>query len=172
MKPTFVLVPGVLHTPAHFESLVESLHAKGYPVEGVSHPTIGPLALTASPGADTANLRRSLEELIDNQQKDVILCCHSYGGIPGSQSVVGFERSARAKAGQKGGILKVIYLSAAVPREGENLLETLAEVGIQRGGWVEINVRSSCILMNCADRDLACYRHLQCQLQGCCNSVS
>jgi len=138
-KPTFVLVPGVLHTPAHFQTLVEFLHAKGYPTETVSHPTIGPLAATAAPNSDAANLRRVLERLINDQQKDVILLCHSYGGIPGSQSVVGLERSARAKAGQKGGILKVIFLTAIVPREGENVVEAMAGAGIPPGEWMEMN---------------------------------
>ncbi|KAF7361660.1 AB hydrolase-1 domain-containing protein [Mycena venus] len=138
-KPTFVFVPGVLHTPAHFQILVDSLHTKGYPAERISNPTVGALASTAPPGADAVNVRRVLEELVNDQQKDVVLVCHSYGGIPGSQSVVGLEGSARAKAGQKGGIIKVIFLTAIVPREGENLVETLSGAEIPAGEWMEMN---------------------------------
>ncbi|KAJ6594247.1 hypothetical protein B0H19DRAFT_1225443 [Mycena capillaripes] len=125
-KATFVLVPG-------------SLHTKGYPAEVISHPSIGLLASTAPPDADAANLRQVLEKLIKDQEKDIILFCHSYGGIPGSQSINGLERSARAKAGKKGGILKVIYLTAILPREGESLLQTLTEARIPRADWAEID---------------------------------
>ncbi|KAF8210501.1 hypothetical protein K438DRAFT_1809805 [Mycena galopus ATCC 62051] len=98
-KPIFVLVPGVAHVAAHFQILAEALHAKGHPTEVVSNPTVGPLAATASPNADAANLRRVLEELINNQQKDVVLFCHSYGGMVGSQSLNSLERNVRAKGG-------------------------------------------------------------------------
>ncbi|KAJ6594202.1 Alpha/beta hydrolase fold-1 [Mycena capillaripes] len=138
-KVTFVFVPGVLHTAAHAQTLIESLHAKGHPVEIIAHPTIGPLASTAPPNADAANLRSVLERLINDEQKDIILFCHSYGGVPGSQSVNGLERKARAKAGQKGGILKVIYLTAVLQREGESLIQTMAGAEIAPGNWTEMD---------------------------------
>lgn len=139
-KPTFVLVPGTFHTAAHAELLVEALHAKGYPTEVISHPTIGPLATTAPPDADITHLRQVLEGLINDQQKEVILFCHSYGGVPGCQSVHGLERSARAAAGLQGGIVKIIFLSAILPREGESTLETLAAAEIPQSEWMEIDV--------------------------------
>lgn len=142
-KPTFVLVPGLAHGPVHFQSLVESLHAKGYPTESISHPTVGPLAVTAPPNADAENLRRVLEELINDQQKDVILFCHSYGGFVGSQ-VKGFEQSARVKAGQKGGIVKVICLSANLPREGESMMQILTELAIVPRQWMQLDVSCPC----------------------------
>ncbi|KAJ7902179.1 Alpha/beta hydrolase fold-1 [Mycena olivaceomarginata] len=140
MKPTFVLVPGVFHTAVHAQILVESLYAKGYPTEAISHPTIGRLASTALPDADVAHLRQVLEDLINNQQKEVVLFCHSYGGVPGCQSVHGLERSARAKAGQKGGIVKIIFLSAVLPREGENILQTIAAAEVPPADWVEVDM--------------------------------
>lgn len=139
-KATFVLVPGVYHTVAHAQALVDSLHAKGHPAEAISHPSIGELASSVPPDADAANLRQVLEKLINNEEKDIILFCHSYGGVPGSQSIHGLERSARAKADQKGGISKVIYLSAILPREGESLLQTLTEAEIPRADWAEMSV--------------------------------
>jgi hypothetical protein len=139
-NPTFVLVPGVYHTAAHTHILAESLHAKGYLTEVILHPTIGPLATSAPPNADAANLRQVLDELVNNQQKDIVLVCHSYGGVPGSQSVNGLETSARAKRGQKGGIMKVIYLSAILPREGESVLQTFSEAGMKPGDWAEMDV--------------------------------
>ncbi|KAF7361712.1 AB hydrolase-1 domain-containing protein [Mycena venus] len=139
-KPTFILVPGIFHTPVHGQLLADALHAKGYPTESISHPTIGPLATTAPLNADPANIRQVLEKLINDQEREVILMCHSYGGIPGSQ-VKGLERSGRAKAGLKGGIVKQIYLSAILPLEGENTIQACVAVGLVggRGEWVEMD---------------------------------
>jgi alpha-beta hydrolase superfamily lysophospholipase len=139
-KPTFVLVPGVAHTPVHTRILAESLNARGYQTEAISHPTIGPLAGTAPPNADAANLRRTLEQLVQSQQKDVILLCHAYGGMVGSQCVNGLERSARAKAGRQGGIVKVIFLSALLPQEGESMLQIFGEVEITPRPWMDMDV--------------------------------
>ncbi|KAJ7268652.1 Alpha/beta hydrolase fold-1, partial [Mycena haematopus] len=131
------------HTSVHAEILVESLRIKGYPTEVVSHPTIGPLATSAPPNADTAHLRQVLEELINNQQKEIILFCHSYGGVPGCQSVNGLEISTRARAGQKGGIVKTVFLSAVLPPEGEPLVQTLAGGEIMPGDWFDVDASAS-----------------------------
>ncbi|KAF8210564.1 Alpha/beta hydrolase fold-1 [Mycena galopus ATCC 62051] len=146
VKPTFVLVPGVAHTTAHFQPILNALHARGYPTEVISHPTVGALAATAPLNADAVNFRRVLEELVKNQEKDVILFCHSYGGAIGSQNA-GFERSARARAGQRGGIIKAIYLSAHLSQDGENIPQTLAELGIVLR-WLDVNPTTSTFTAN------------------------
>ncbi|KAJ7680611.1 Alpha/beta hydrolase fold-1 [Mycena polygramma] len=137
-KPSFVLVPGVYHTQIHIQSLVDALHAKGHDAEVIAHPTLVQ-ATTAAPNADAANIRQVLEKLVVTQQKDIILFCHSYGGFPGSQSVNGLERSARAKGGEKGGVLKVIYLSAMVPPEGESVMQIMAGAEITPGEWSDMD---------------------------------
>lgn len=151
MKPTFVVVSGVHHTPVHTRTLVEALHAKGYPTEAVSNPTVGSLATTAPPNADAVNLRQVLEKLVKEQQKDIIILCHSYGGFPTSQSVDGLERSARTKTGEGGGILKVIFLSTVLPPEGKSVRQTMTDAGIIWGDWMEPGVssrqRSACALI-------------------------
>ncbi|KAJ6508716.1 Alpha/beta hydrolase fold-1 [Mycena sanguinolenta] len=138
-KPTFVLVTGIALTPVHTQALAKSLREKGYPTEAISHPTIGALAATAPPNADATNLRRVLEKLVNTEQKDVVLFCHAYGGMVGSQSVNGLERSARTKAGRKGGIVKVIFLSAILPQEGESMLQISGEVGIATQEWMDMD---------------------------------
>jgi len=125
--------------------LVESLHTKGYPAEAVRNPTVGPLAATAPAKADAANLRKVLEELVVNQHKDVVLVCHAYGGMLGSQSVNGLERSARAKGGRKGGIVKVIFISALLPQEGESMLQVFGEARITPGEWMDMDPTSTFI---------------------------
>ncbi|KAJ6499099.1 Alpha/beta hydrolase fold-1 [Mycena sanguinolenta] len=134
-NPTFVLVPGAAHGPPYFESLVAALNAKGYPTEVILNPSVGPLAGTVPPMADVTNLRQILEELVNTQQKEVVLMCHSYGGMVGSQSVNGLEKSAA----RKGGISKVVFLSAILPLEGEGSIQTVGASGfVSRGGhWLQ-----------------------------------
>ncbi|KAF7346401.1 AB hydrolase-1 domain-containing protein [Mycena sanguinolenta] len=59
------------------------------------------------------------------------------------QCVNGLERSARAKAGQKGGIIKLIFLSAILTQEGESMLQVSGEVGIMSMPWMEMDSVSS-----------------------------
>ncbi|KAJ6455075.1 Alpha/beta hydrolase fold-1 [Mycena vitilis] len=137
-KPTFVLVPGVYHTEIHFQPLVDALHARGHPTEVIAHPTLVQATVTLPPNADTENLRRVLEKLVVAQRKEVILFCHSYGGYPASQSVNGLKRSARANAGEEGGILSVIYLSALLPPDGKSMMQFMADAGITPGDWSDM----------------------------------
>ncbi|KAJ7033706.1 Alpha/beta hydrolase fold-1 [Mycena alexandri] len=148
-KPTFVLVPGATHTPAHLQLLADSLEAKGYPTQIFSLPSVGALAATAPPNIDAVNLRGYLGDLINNEEKEVILFCHSYGGVPGSQSVKGLERSAREKAGEKGGIVKVIFLSAFLPLEGESVLDVVTRSEMPSGEqWLEADPASGTFKAN------------------------
>ncbi|KAJ6499098.1 hypothetical protein C8R45DRAFT_981090 [Mycena sanguinolenta] len=150
-NPTFVLVPGVAHGSAHFGGLVAALNAKSYPTEVISNPSVGPLAGTALPNADTANLRRVLEELVNAQQKEVVLVCHSYGGMVGCQSIHGLERSAA----RQGGILKVVFLSAIMPREGEAMVHTFGAIEFVPPQWMVVDVsrRSTLLRESFADAE-------------------
>ncbi|KAF8210566.1 Alpha/beta hydrolase fold-1 [Mycena galopus ATCC 62051] len=146
-KSTFVLVPGTIHTASHFQPLVDALHAKGHPTEVISHPSIGALAATVPLGADVVNFRRVLEELINDRGKDVIIFGHSYGGFIASQTK-GLERSVRAKAGQKWGVVKVIYLSANLPLDGETTFQVVTKLEIPVGQWTDFDPVAGTITAN------------------------
>ncbi|KAF7301104.1 AB hydrolase-1 domain-containing protein [Mycena indigotica] len=130
--PTFVFVPGVFHTPAHAQPLLDALQAKGYPTHAVALTTVGELASTAPPNADVQAVKKVLEKLVEEEEKEVVLLCHSYGGVVGSQAVAGLEKSRR----NKGGIIKVVFLAAILPREGEGLLEAFAATPSWPGSWL------------------------------------
>ncbi|KAK7048426.1 AB hydrolase-1 domain-containing protein [Favolaschia claudopus] len=139
-KPTYVLVTGVAHTPIHMQTLAEALRRESYPTEVVSHPTVGSSAATAPPNADARNLGKILRDLVVNQHRQVVLLCHAYGGLVGCQCVNGLERSARAKQGRDGGILKVFFLSGLLPQEGESMLQVFGEAGIVPREWMDMHV--------------------------------
>ena len=55
---------------------------------------------------------------------------HSYGGIPGSAALNGLGKVEREKNGEKGGVVRLVYVASWILREGETLpgagdLETL-----------------------------------------------
>ena len=59
------------------------------------------------------------------QGKDVVLVAHSYGGIVASELTRGLTKLERVKAGEKGGLVRLVFLTAVVPMVGESLNDVL-----------------------------------------------
>ena len=73
---------------------------------------------------DVAEIRKFLEQLIDREGKEVVLVSHSYGGVPGSGSVEGFDKTARDSKGEAGGVIACVFIAAGLPLKGHSLRET------------------------------------------------
>ena len=119
VKPTVVWVPGLLHTPEHFQPIVSALAKVSIPSVSFSLPNVGAGAATAAPYDDLKKLRAMLEELVD-EGKEVLLISHSYGGVPASQAIRGLQKSERVKTGQPGGIIRIVFMAAFALPEGES----------------------------------------------------
>ena len=119
-KPTVVWVPGLLHTPEHFQPIVSALAKVSIPSLIVSVPNIGAGAATAAPYDDVKTTRTKLQELVD-EGKEVLVISHSYGGVPACQAIRGLEKSQRVKYGQQGGIICIVFMGAFVIQEGQSL---------------------------------------------------
>lgn len=61
-----------------------------------------------------------VERCVVRDEQDVVLLCHSFGGMAGCQAVNGLEASARAEAGERGGVQVVVFLNAFIVKEGES----------------------------------------------------
>jgi len=139
-KPTVVVVPGSWQTPVvwdGFRALAEK--EGGFPaVAHVALPTIGgtetPLAGLAE---DVAAVRAILGPLVDEQEKDVVLLCHSSGGISGSNAVEGWDCATREKEGKKGGVVRIVFLAAFMLPKEQSLLGML---GGQPAPWMVVDV--------------------------------
>lgn len=59
---------------------------------------------------DDADVIKRSVEAVTATGKEVVVVCHSYGGTPTTQAL----------AGIKGGVKRVVYLAAIVPRVGES----------------------------------------------------
>ncbi|KAJ7158073.1 hypothetical protein C8R46DRAFT_1039464 [Mycena filopes] len=141
LNPTFVIVPGLCHTPIPLELAATQ-------PESARSPVLVPQSTTEAPGVDAANIRRLVEELVDSEEKEVVLVCHSFGGHPGSQSVKGFEKSVRAKAGKKGGVTKIVFLTAVVPLEGENLMDVMMGAQVANKDWMDFDTATGTVIAN------------------------
>lgn len=115
-KPAIVIVPGSFHFPKHFETLISRLQAQGYEAVAVQLASVfldRSTERAKSHHEGAAAVKKAVQHFIGNG-KDVIVMCHSYGGIPATEALVGL-----GKAEHKNGVLHIIYCCAFVPLPGE-----------------------------------------------------
>lgn len=132
---TIAIIPGAFHTPSHFSSLCAQLENAGYDTASVQLPSVDPPTPTAAavgtPSNDALFIREKLLlPLIEEEEKDVVLLMHSYGGIPGNGSAVGLSKGEREREGRegkkKGGVVGLVFVTAYVAREGQTVIGNLA----------------------------------------------
>ena len=73
---------------------------------------------------DAAHLHGIVEHLA-NDGKDVVLVMHSYGGVPGTQSVNGLTRQERSEQGKQGGVTDLVYITGFLVNEGQNVVDSI-----------------------------------------------
>src|SRR3569833_3290693 len=89
----FLVVPGSFATPAGYDQLIESLHAKGHDAKSIA-------LLTANDGSrlppatmedDAEHIRAAIHTIIDEtaQPKKKENTLHSYSGVPGTSALKG-----------------------------------------------------------------------------------
>lgn len=124
--PYFVVVPGAWHQPEAYEKLGYHIKKAGYSAVVISLPscnTENPEEATCL--VDAEAVRKEILRSIDVDGKDVVVVCHSYGGIPGGGAAYGLSKIARAKEGKKSGVTGLIYVSGFVVSEGSSLQEAM-----------------------------------------------
>ena len=76
-----------------------------------------PYEITCSTDAKAIR-KQILYSIEEADRKDVILLCHSYGGIPGGVVAYDMGKIKRAKDCKKDGVIGLIYVSGLVFAEG------------------------------------------------------
>lgn len=146
-KPSILVIPGSFALPEFYDAVVDPVKAKGYDIRALHLPTVG-----LGPGKpregtpptmydDAAFIAKEVEKLAD-EGKDVILIAHSYGGIPVTESVKGLSKEERAKAGKKGGVVRIAYMTCLVPEVGQNAMGILGTVKSEHKVQFRPDVRS------------------------------
>lgn len=117
--PHILLIPGFWEGPSVYDSVISSLQAHGYTAQAI------PLSSTghASPGNpsmkdDVAFIRAVIAPLVEEEGKEVLLVLHSAGGFLGSMAIEGLSRKEREATGKQGGVVKIVFLSGAIWKEG------------------------------------------------------
>ncbi|KAK3295783.1 Alpha/beta hydrolase fold-1 [Chaetomium fimeti] len=124
-KPTIVIVPGAWQLPNAWDEFRSVLARAGHQAHHVALPSVGGTEepLTGLP-EDVAAVRHVVGGLAD-QGDEIVLLCHSSGGVVGSNAVEGYDVAARQAAGKVGGVVRIVYLSAFMLPKGKSLLEML-----------------------------------------------
>ena len=127
-KPTFLFIPAAWHLPAYFDPLITHLSDHGYVSVAVTLPSVNssPAVTSLQPDVDTA--AAALITILNNNS-EVIVVMHSYGGMVGTDAV-GKVVKELADAGEISGkesakIKRLVYVAARVPLEGDTILNML-----------------------------------------------
>jgi pimeloyl-ACP methyl ester carboxylesterase len=115
-KPVVVLVHGAWHHPVHYRALIFALQEQGYTVLAPLNATVGydDAVVGKTYKDDVKRVHDYLFPVLD-EGREVIMLCHSYGGVPGTASIEGNTVAERTAKGLKGGVKSVLYISALLP---------------------------------------------------------
>lgn len=117
---TIIIVPGAWHGPEHFDKVAKKLEIAGYPTVCVTLKSVGAEEPLTDFWPDVEAIRAEISKVADAGQ-EIIVVAHSYGGIPSSQAIEGFDINSRKAAGKLGGVVHVFYLAAFLIPEGVSI---------------------------------------------------
>ena len=125
-KPSLVVVPGAWHHPDAYETFVSHLVKAGFPTVVTKLPSCD----TQQPEStscltDAEAVSKQILALIDTDGKDVVVVCHSYGGIPAASAASGLSKRARTNEGKNGGVIGLVYITAFVVPKNLSLLDVM-----------------------------------------------
>ncbi len=136
-KPTIVIVPGSWQLPLVWDEFRALLARAQYQSYHVNLPSVGGTTLPLTGLAeDVAAVQLAVQGFADCGD-EIILLCHSSGGVVGSNAVEGYDIATRRAAGKKGGVIRVVYLSAFMLPAGQSLLGMLGGVPLP---WMVVSV--------------------------------
>ncbi|KAL6810286.1 hypothetical protein V8C43DRAFT_328175 [Trichoderma afarasin] len=153
MLPTIVGVTGMWHPGSCFDDLAAVFEKRGYPFVSQDAPGIlseDPINSTVD--MDAESLRQNILLPLLAEGKDIILLMHSYGGVYGSAAVHGLSRKEREKAGQEGGIVGLVYVTAVTPAVGKSLLDMMGLTPENLPPHVVLNESTGQIMLIEADK--------------------
>ncbi|KAI1322238.1 hypothetical protein F5Y16DRAFT_416236 [Xylariaceae sp. FL0255] len=123
MNPTIVICYGAWPLASFFASLIEAFRARHF--IAVCEPPEDYPAIDCNSGInpDALYLRNHILTPLIEQEKDVVIFMHSYGGVYGPEALQGFSKKDRAVRGQSGGVIAVIFNAAFIATKGATAIE-------------------------------------------------
>ncbi|KAL3461473.1 Alpha/beta hydrolase fold-1 [Aspergillus heterothallicus] len=118
-KPTLIFAPGAWYPTEAFTPLTTILESEGYTCHTIAFPSIQQ-ATTVRDLSDDIAAVRALVEPEAQKGNDVVIVVHSWAGLPVNSALAGLEKSA--SEGRKGGVVKLVFISAFIPEIGQSLV--------------------------------------------------
>ncbi|KAF2826260.1 alpha/beta-hydrolase [Ophiobolus disseminans] len=123
-KPHIVVVPGAWHDPSSMASVTSKLESVGYTIYARKMPGVGASTPPKDLSEDVAALRAMVDKALATGS-DVVVICHSWGGMVTGSALIGYSKHEREKHGKKGGVVKVGYLAAFMVPVGVSLKDAI-----------------------------------------------
>ena len=130
--PTVVIVPGSYTSSLSYYDLIKHIQYL-YPtlpeplVYDLPSASSGPPLPPPTLYDDGNYFAARISELADTGA-DIVLFAHSYGGAVAREAVKGFSKEERTTQGKKGGVVRMIYLSAVIPPPGQSLSDVASDL--------------------------------------------
>jgi pimeloyl-ACP methyl ester carboxylesterase len=99
-------------------------------------PAVGSSDPPTDLSTDIAALRSTVEEAIGTRN-DVVVICHSWGGMVTGSGLTGLSKQEREAEGKKGGVVRVGYMAAFIVDEGVCLMDV---IGGKDPSWFDVKV--------------------------------
>lgn len=128
-SPTILIIPGSFTTAQMYYATMSSISklnssSETY-VSNLPSATRNPPEQAATLADDVSHFTRLVEKLAD-QDKDIVLVAHSYGGVVATE-IKGVTKSEREAEGKKGGVVRIVYLASHVPELGKSMQDQIGE---------------------------------------------
>lgn len=129
-KPTIFIIPGAASPATLYGDLANALESSGgyeVQVHDLLSASRTPPQQPAGLPEDAAFFHEKLQELT-GAGKDVVVLCHSYGGLVATDAAYGLGKEERKRAGSEGGIVRIVYLTCIVGPVGEASADVCKDV--------------------------------------------
>jgi len=118
-KPAFVLLHGAWHSPRCWNRLLPLLEEAGSSVIAPQLPSSGSIIPpTPDWSKDVETIRETVSQLVEHEERHVVVVLHSFSGMTGGTALEGLDRQSRAARGLKGGVIRLVYIVAFLVPEG------------------------------------------------------
>jgi hypothetical protein len=130
----FLLVPGSFATPVLMDPLAEQLKYQGYDARHVALLSANDGTVQPAPTMldDAAHIRTAVLGVLDDAEhpQNVVLALSSYAGFPGTESLKGLSKAARAAEGKATAVIGIVYAGAFVPAAGASVRSIMRPLGL------------------------------------------
>lgn len=117
-----VIVPGAWQIEPSWAMFRGQLEKAGYNVSQVILPSVG-VSLTGL-ATDVSATQAVIDPLLE-EGKEVVVLCHSMGGLVAANSVESRDVASRSASGLEGGVIQLIYLAAFITPAGYSLFNLM-----------------------------------------------